>query len=109
MQMLPRHLLLATVVLAVCCAERQAVAVTLELQKAVAEQSDRSQQQRAMEQIQVRRQSRHRYVRPASVSWRDALRLAFAPAVATPRPHCPLVHVTYPPSRFRLPPPQVLA
>lgn len=106
MRTLPRHLLLAAVVLTVCCAERQALSATPELQKAAIEQSgERAQQQRAVERIQVRRQARHRYVRPAVVAWREQRQSAFAPTVATRVPDRPLVHAIYPPSRFRLPPP----
>ena len=111
MRTLPRHLLLAAVVLTLCCAERQAVASTaVELQKAAfGEAGERAIQQRAAEQIQVRRLARQRYVRPAALAWRDQVRATFAPAVAARLPERPLVHVIYPPSRFRLPPPAFLA
>lgn len=110
MRTVPRHLLLAAVVLTVCCAQRQAVS-TVDLQRVAAEMAgERLDQSRTVEQGERQKRSRHHLVRPADVGPKShALEAgragdAVAPAAA---PECAVVHATYPPSRFRLPPPVV--
>jgi hypothetical protein len=110
MRTLPRHLLLAAVVLTVCCAQRQA-ACSVDLQRVAAEMAgERLDQSRTVEQGERQRRFRHHLVRPANpgsktdAPWAGAAGNA-VPAAATPE--CPVVHVIYPPSRFRLPPPAV--
>jgi hypothetical protein len=110
MRTVPRHLLLATVVLTVCCAQRQAVS-TVDLQRVAAEMAgERLDQSRTVEQGERQKRCRHHLVRPADVGPKrhapEAGRPgdAVAPAAA---PECAVVHATYPPSRFRLPPPVV--
>jgi hypothetical protein len=109
MRTLPRHLLLAAVVLTVCCAERQAVA-TLDLQRVAAEMAgERIDQSRSVEQSQRQRRSRHHLVRPAAMGPREysAPRHSGDVVMPGPLPECPVVHAIYPPSRFRLPPPAI--
>ena len=111
MRTLPRHLLLAAVVLTVCCAERQAVAATLDLQKVASEVAgQRIDQARRVEQSARMRRARQQHVRPASIDWRERLDAAFAPTeVLANQARVAVVHAIYPPSRFRLPPPFRLA
>ena len=107
MRTLPRHLLLAAVVLTVCCAERQAVSATVDLQKVAAEM--RQDASRSVQQEARRRSERHRHIRPAAVVWQDRLHQVYGQRLTPASPECQVVHVIFPPSRFRLPPPALLA
>jgi hypothetical protein len=110
MRTLPRHLVLAAVVLTVCCAQRQAVSATVDLQKAAAEMTgQRSDESRLVHQNQ--RRANLRYIRPAAGSCRQQARAVFARAALPPTapPPLALIHAEYPPSQFRLPPPAILA
>jgi hypothetical protein len=106
MRTLPRHLLLAAVVLTVCCAERQALA-TADLQRVAAEMAgERMDQPRSVQQALRQRRARQMTARPAAVALVAASRrVSLPPRVAGAGPETPVVHMMYPPSRFRLPPP----
>ncbi len=109
MKTLPRHLLLAAVVLTVCCAERQAVAATVDLQKVAAEVAgERYGQARNVEQTVRQRRESRRYIRPAAVTRAHRMRVVFGARRASVTPQSPVVHKIFPPSRFRLPPPALL-
>ena len=106
MRTLPRHLLLAAVLLTVCCAERQAAAATLPgLEKGVATLGDHAEQVRHVERQAARRNDRHRFIRPAVPAWADATPCGFGHSSSLIRPETPVIHAAFPPSRFRLPPP----
>ena len=105
MRTLPRHLLLAAVVLTVCCAERQASA-TVDLQRVAAEiAGERMDQPRSVQQALRQRRARHLLVRPAAPGLVASPRVIRQPVPAAAAPETPVVHAMYPPSRFRLPPP----
>ena len=109
MRTLPRHLLLAAVLLTVCCAERQAAATPGSTSdKATAALSEQAVQARLTEQRHVRRRDQRRLVRPAVPAWGDALPAGFGHASPLVRATSLVVHRSFPPSRFRLPPPSVL-
>ena len=110
MRTLPRHLVLAAVVLTVCCAQRQATAGSIDLGKLAEVSGQRLDDSRLVHQNQRQRRAQHRLIRPAAVVSARQVRDLFA--IAAPlglAPPTPVVHAIYPPSRFRLPPPAILA
>ena len=109
MRTLPRHLLLAAVLLTVCCAERQAATAGPTSSKEVPKLADQVEQVRYVTRQHVRRSDRHRFIRPAVPAFADAPQRGFGHSCSLIRPESPVVHVSFPPSRFRLPPPSVLA
>ena len=111
MRSIPRHLLLAAVVLTVCCAERQAT-LGFDISQMAAELARQGQrisadQQRDQSRVRSQRHDERRQTRPA---WADlqisSRRTALRPAVEQ-LPETRAAHQEYPPSRFRLPPPVV--
>ena len=101
---LPRHLILAAIVLTVCCAERQAPLSSPELAQVAAEIARTA---RAGEN-RVHRTEHHQVPSARSVSQQQAAPRGRPPLVV---PMAPLAsdrqvrHESYPSSRFRLPPP----
>ena len=109
MRTLPRHLLLAAVLLTICCAERQAATAGPIGGKDTPKLADQVEQARQVERQYARRSDRHRFVRPAVPAFADVVQAGFGLSCSLVRPESPVVHASFPPSRFRLPPPSVLA
>ena len=107
MTTLPRHLLLAAVLLTVCCAERQAVAAASS-DKGVASLAEPQFQASHAERRVARRAVSQRSIRPAVTVWRDAAPQGFGFSSPLIRAQSSVVHATFPPARFRLPPPSCL-
>lgn len=106
MRTLPRHLILAAIVLTVCCAERQVTLSTPELAQVAAEMArgNRSGEnrswRRAERQVPAAAKTAPSTDRPAPA--RPPTLAAVDPLVESDRQ---VLHDSYPPSRFRLPPP----
>jgi hypothetical protein len=102
---------LAAVVLTVCCAQRQATSTTVDLSKLADVSGQRLHDSRLVDQQHRKRRSQHRLIRPAAMVGSGQAREAFGKDDVPPSavPDAPVVHSIYPPSRFRLPPPAILA
>lgn len=106
MRTVPRHLILAAIVLTVCCAERQVTLSPPELAQMAAEiaRGTRTGEHRAWRKAETQV--------PAAAKAAPSPRRRLRPALPGPDVSASLVdsdrqvvHEVYPPSRFRLPPP----